>query len=210
MVGAGEFLKEFIGPSLYGAGGFIDPVENSRLYYQGMEFAFNWTSGEWKVKRILTRDQPAFGKIKIGTMSGQVVSHPVYLNGRQYMVTDPNSLSNELLLLIGEFRKDRVVPLTVVGNAEAWTPFQDDPALRQLVADRPLNTLSFTWSDQNGDGLPQPGEVELISPEKRLDATYWPTRVNNRLELQLGGRLLKPVAFTACVRRYTNRSKCRR
>jgi hypothetical protein len=195
----GKFLKEFIGPSLYGGGGFIDPLDKSRLYYQGMEFAFNWESGEWKVQRILARDQPAF-KMNEATRAAEgvmKVDHPVYLNGRQYMVNDPHGGGTHLLL-IGEFRKDRVVPLTVVGNAEDWGPFREDPALRRLVADRPLNTLSFIWSDQNGDGLPQPGEVELIAPEKRLNATYWPTRVNNRLELQLGGRVLKPVAFTAC------------
>ena len=44
--------------------------------------------------------------------------------------------------------------------------------------------------------MPQPGEVKIY--DFRLDTTYWPTVANTRLELLMGGRLLKPVAFTAC------------
>ena len=193
----GEFLKEFIGPSSYGGGGFIDPVDKSRLYSQGLEYAFNWETGAWSLKRILTHDQPAFRKLqeKGSENFPCFADHPIHLNGRQYMVNDPHGGGNPLLL-IGEFRKDRVVPLTVVGIAEHWSPFRDDPALRKLVAGRVLNTLSFTWSDQNGDGLPQSGEVKLF--DFQLDPTYWPSVVNRRLEVQMGRRVLKPVGFTAC------------
>jgi hypothetical protein len=202
----GAFLKEFIGHSEYGGGGQVDPRDPSRIYCAGMEFSLNYTSGQWDVKRILSREVQFYGgdarfeakgqaAFSLTTQAAGLPDKPIYLNGRQYMVGDPGGMRAPLLR-IGEFRKDRIVPLTVMGNADSWWPLVHDPALRQLVADRVLKTLSFTWSDQNGDGLPQPGEVEIY--DFRLDPTYWPTVTNARLELQMGGRALKPVAFTAC------------
>jgi hypothetical protein len=116
------------------------------------------------------------------------------------MVASPSgpggSAGEVALLLIGEFREDRVVPLTVMGNAEHWQPLHDDPALRGLAMGRPLRSLSFAWSDRDGDGKPQPGEVEIF--DFRLNPTYWPSLVNRQLQVQMGGRVLKPVEFTAC------------
>jgi hypothetical protein len=203
----GKFLKEFIGPSNYGGGGQVDPRDPSSIYYQGMEFSLDDTSGQWALKRILSRSvlpasgygtgtrfdargQPAF---TLAEHSSALPDKPIYLNGRQYMVTDPSDLRCPLLL-IGEFRKDRVVPLTVVGNADRWWPLVNDPALRGLAGGRRLEDISFAWSDQNGDGKPQPGEVEVF--DFRLDPTYWPSVANGRLEVQMGRRVLKPVEFT--------------
>ena len=206
----GEFLKEFIGPSGYGGGGQVDPRDPSRFYYAGMEFSLDHTSGQWALKRILSRSiRPTEGthngRERYGA-AGQAAftrttgglnapDKPVYLNGRQYMVADPGGEIGPLLL-IGEFRKDRVVPLAAVGNADRWWPLANDPALRRLAAGRPLGDLGFVWSDRDGDGQPQPGEVDLY--DFRLDPTYWPAVVNRRLEVQMGGRVLKPVEFTAC------------
>jgi hypothetical protein len=191
----GEFSKEFIGPSRYGGGGHIDAKDKSRIYYKGMEFCLDWDTGEWALKRILVRNQPGFG---IHPKPRAIAAdEPVYLNGRQYMVSSPGSggsAGKDRLLMIGEFREDRVVPLTVMGNAEHWQPLRDDPALRKLVGGRPLGDLSFVWSDRDGDGTPQPGEVELF--DFRLDQTYWPSPVNQRLEVQMGGRVLAPSGFT--------------
>lgn len=180
---SGELLNQFIGPALYGGGGYIDPHNKSRFYYEGMEFAFNWKTGDWKVKQILTL--------------GPRMDHPVYFNGRQYMVGDPFGLS-KTPLLIGEFRKDRIVPLAAMGNAELWPPLSTDPALRALAGTNAWDQLSFAWADANGDGIPQPEEVWVGPPGLRLDSTYWPARVNDKLEMVLGGRLLKPAGFTKC------------
>lgn len=188
----GKFLNEFIGPAQYGGGGFLDPKDKSRFYYQGMEFALNWQTGAWKVQNILTRTQPAF--------SGGNVMHPVYLNGKQYLLNDPgrNGNTSSQLLLIGEFRKDRVVPLTVAGNAEMWLPFRTDAALSALLDGEALNNYSFVWSDVNGDALPQPEEVLISPPGVRLTCYSWPSRVNNKLEFSLGNRLFKPTGYSKC------------
>ena len=205
----GKLVKEFIGPSGYGGGGQVDPQDPSRIYYAGMEFALDYTSGKWALKRILSRSLPlrsasygpearfdARGQSAFTLMSGNnplgLPSRPVYLNGRQYMVHDPKG--RQPLLLIGELRKDRVVPLAAVGNAYNWWPLANDPALRRLAGERRLEDLSFCWSDHDGDGRPQPGEVELF--EVRLDPAGWSSVVNRRLEVQMGGRLLAPTGFT--------------
>ncbi len=184
----GKFLNEFIGPAQYGAGGFLDPQDKSRFYYNGMEFAIDWATGGWKIKNILTRNQPA--------LSEGNTDHPVYIDNKQYMVNDPSGMGSKLLL-VGEIRKDRVAPMVVLGNAEMWKPFSDVPALRKLVSGKPLSAYSFIWTDANGDGIPQADEVTLSPEGVRLNSTYWPTIVNKKLEVQMGNRLLKPTAYTA-------------
>lgn len=202
----GTFLKEFIGPTQYGGGGRVDPRDPSRIYYNGMEFSLNYGTGDWALKHILSRSvlppSRTYGKGTRYDGRGQAAftqtegdcgfpDEPVYLNGRQYMV---NSHKERGLLFIGEFRKDRVVPLTVMGRAERWWPLANDPALRKLAGDRFLENLSFAWSDRDGDGVPQPDEVALY--EFRLGPNPWPARVNGKLEMQWVSRLLKPVGFT--------------
>ena len=205
----GKLLKEFIGPSAYGGGGQVDPRDPSRIYYCGLEFSLDCGTGAWALKRILSRSvRPPEGTTSGGgrdDAAGQMAftlttgsgapDKPVYLNGRQYMVNDPSGLRCPLLL-VGEFRKDRVVPLAVMGNAEHWWPLRHDPTLWKLAEDRRLEELSVAWSDRNGDGKPQPDEVQIS--DFRLDPTYWPSVVNPQLEVQMGGRVLEPVAFTAC------------
>ncbi len=205
----GKLVKEFIGPSGYGGGGFVDPRDPTRIYYAGMEFSLDHETGAWALKRILSRPVPmpqgTHNGRGLDTVAGQSAftsttrsgapDKPVYLNGRQYMVNDPSGLRLPLLL-IGEFRKDCIVPLAVMGNAEHWWPLANDPALRGLAGERRLEDISFAWSDRDGDGLPQPDEVRIF--DFRLDPTYWPSVVNPQLAVQMGGRVLEPVAFTAC------------
>jgi len=190
--GDGRFLKEFIGPAQYGGGGFLDPKDKSRFYYNGVEYAIDWKTGDWKIKNILCRDQKAF--------SGGKADHPVYLNDKQYMVNDPGSEggTSGRLLLVGEFRDDRIIPLSVMGNAELWKPFREDSALRRIVRDKALNLHSFVWTDENGDGLPQPDEVVLSGTGIRLNTTYWPSYVNRKLSVVMDNRIIVPVGFTNC------------
>jgi hypothetical protein len=207
----GKLLKEFIGPTEYGGGGRIDSRDPSRIYYAGMEFSLDHATGQCTLKRILSRSvrvpdgtiekrmrDDAAGQSAFTLTEGNIakLDRPVYLNRRQYMVSDPGKIGTSSLLLIGEFRKDRVVPLTAVGNADKWWSLTNDPALRKLTGDRRLEDLGFCWSDRDGDGMPQPGEVDLF--DFRLDSTYWPSVVNPRLEVVMGRRLLEPVTFTAC------------
>jgi hypothetical protein len=204
----GKFLKEFIGPTQYGGGGRVDPRDPSRIYYNGMEFSLDYKSGNWSLKRILSRtvlppsrpygqgarfDARGQAAFTLAGPSGAIglPDLPVYLNGRQYMVLPHQEPG---LLFIGEFRKDRVVPLTVMGRAERWWPLANDPALRKLAGDRFLENLSFAWSDRNGDGVPQPDEVALY--DFRLGPNPWPAAVNGKLEMQWVTRLLKPAGFT--------------
>jgi len=185
----GKFLNEFIGPARYGGGGFIDDTDKSRFYYEGMEFALDWKTGKWGVKNILSRTQPA--------LSGGYVNHPVYLNNKQYLVNDPEAMGSPLFM-VADNHVSHAHPLTVVGNCDAWGPFKNDAAIAKMMEGKPLNTYSFTWSDQNGDGLPQPVEVTISEPGIRLNSTYWPSYVNKKLQVQMSGRLLTPVSYTAC------------
>jgi hypothetical protein len=185
----GKFINEFIGPARYGGGGFIDSKDKSRFYYEGMEFALDWKTGKWSVKNILSRTQPA--------LSGGYVNHPIYLNNKQYLVNDPESMGCPLFMVAG-YHNGHAHPMTVIGNCDSWAPFKNDKEIAKMLEGKALNAYSFAWSDQNGDGLPQTVEVELSQPGIRLNSTYWPSYVNKKLQVQMSGRLLTPVSYTAC------------
>ncbi len=189
--GTGQFVKELIGPAQYGGGGCLDPRDKSRFYYNGVEYHLDWATGAWNIRNVLCRDLPAF--------AGAKADHPIYLNGRQYMVNDPGvNGTNGELLCVGIFKVNRVQPCAAVGDAEQWTPLTTDPALHALVAGKTLNRCSFTWADANGDGVPQPDEVQVSDPGVRLTPGYWPNRVNDKLEVAMGTYLLRPDGFTVC------------
>jgi len=178
----GKLLKEFLGPSAYGGGGQVDPRDPSRIYYAGMEFSLDYRSGRWALKRILSRsvrlpegtpggwerdDAAGQNAFTLTTGSLSAPDKPVYLNDRQYMVADPRGEGGPLLL-IGEFRKDRVVPLAVVGNADRWWPLAHDPALRRLTGDRRLEELSFAWSDRDGSGPDGHGDLAKTGRRRQI------------------------------------------
>lgn len=177
----GRFLKEFIGPSQYGGGGYVDPVDPSRVFFTNMEFALDGKTGAWRVKNIL----------------GLNNAQPIYLNGIQYLVNPPSEIGWHFLptLEVAKFAKDHSVPCAALGKADRWWGFQSSPEMRKLVAGMDLMQYSYAWADRNADGQPQPEEVIFSAPGVRLDP---PGYVDDRLGVVLGNRLLKPTGFTDC------------
>jgi hypothetical protein len=51
----GRLLRAFYGPSEYGGGGTLDPVDKTRFYYHGMEFHLDWKTGTDRLARIFFR-----------------------------------------------------------------------------------------------------------------------------------------------------------
>lgn len=177
----GRFMQEFIGPSQYGGGGYVDPVDPSRVYFTNMEFALNGKTGAWRVKNIL----------------GPSNAQPIYANNTQYLVNPPSEIGWHFLptLEVANFVKDHSVPCAALGKADRWWGFQNSPEMRKFVAGMDLQQYSFAWADRNADGQPQPDEVTFSAPGVRLDP---PGYVDDRLGVVLGSRLLTPTGFTTC------------
>jgi len=74
----GKFIKEFLGPSAYGAvGGAIDPLDPDVMFGQGCEWRLDPKTGRGICQAVVTREDPGNAKYVIGP------------NGRLYLVTGP-------------------------------------------------------------------------------------------------------------------------
>jgi hypothetical protein len=54
----GKLVRAFYGPTEYGGGGVLDPQDNSRFYYKGMEFQLDWKTGTDSLVRVFHRPDP--------------------------------------------------------------------------------------------------------------------------------------------------------
>jgi len=180
----GEFIGEKMGPARYGGGGQIDPVDTSRFYYGGMEFALDWDNASWTLKNILWRDT--------GLPAG-APERPIYRDGRRFIVTDPGMIQFGPFAMVGEYRTDRVVPLAMAGPADRWPLLATPEFQRVLGAD--LLGKGAIWVDANGDAQPQADEVQI---GRALNPDYFTSFMGDDLTLNFGGVLIPPDGFNDC------------
>ena len=148
----GKLEQTFMGPTYYGGGGHIDPGDHHVVRYLGMKFVMN-DAHQWHLESRIGRqpDMP-------------FADRAVYLKGKQYLVSDlPVSLFADPGGLVGIFteRNGAAVPLVVAGNLAKWDAARHSPELRKAFAGRDWARSGFIWSDLNGDGIPQPDEVQV-------------------------------------------------
>jgi hypothetical protein len=190
------------GPSRYGGGGTIDPLDKTRFYYKGMEFKLDWDKGTDRLVSIYHRPGPgSFGGVAYGAYFSPET--PVHLNGRQYMVNayNANPIGGPEVGGIWLMRDGKAELVAAVGVANAL-PMLQTPEILALVPktdekDRwgnpvmditkpPVgvgNAVLFAWSDLNGNGKVDPDEVTFARGERipvrevmpGLDGTMAPT-----------------------------------
>lgn len=178
----GKFKKAFYGPTEYGGGGKIDPMDPTRFYYFGMEFKLDWEKGTDRLVHIFyRRDDP--GNIAIPDMKGNLAGNPetpVYLNGQQYLSNIYTAHTTQAPRIAGLWimENGRARLVAAVGQANYWDlfrqpEFQDKipagidlqaPTNLQWEYDRPPyeNALIFAWSDLNNDRQIQVEEVQFL------------------------------------------------
>ena len=94
---------------------------------------------------------------------------PIYFHGGQYMTNCFNSspTSGCALATVWLLKGGVAKPVASLGRANDWgllatEPFRARwPAGVDLTGDRAKNAALFVWSDLNGDGRVQPGEVTM-------------------------------------------------
>ena len=162
----GTLWKAFYGPAQYGGGGAVDPQDASRFSYDGMEFHIDWDTGSSSLRRVYYRlDSDGF-KLPFRSAPPEA---PLYLNGRRYMTNafncNPTNGNSTAFLFLD--KGDIVVPVAAIGSANDWEILKGDaftsiwPTGVNLNGDRWKNQAMFIWSDLNGDGRVQPGEVHI-------------------------------------------------
>ena len=128
---------------------------------------------------------------------------PIYLAGKKYFTNAYNSDPTSGTPIVGVWisKGNVAVPVAALGRADYWQPLQDSAFRSQVrtVASQPTNAVkppnlsgfTFSWSDLNGDGIPQPSEVTLTAGAVRT------VTVSSELELTTDAAVgYKPVSFT--------------
>lgn len=198
----GTFLRAFYGPSQYGGGGSIDPLDRERFYYtdekfeSGMEFRLDWEERTSTLTHIYWR--PGEGDLRMPPVGPQ---HAIHRGGRHYMTNlfNANPVSSPEVLGIWEMRGGLAKPLAAVGNAYQWAPLRD-PALRGAIPgnvdfskpddkghwDR--HPLMFAWADRNLDSRVQADELNFSSEGGQRPGELYLTE-DFQLTTSFGGHL---------------------
>lgn len=149
----GTFLREWLGPPMYGGGGFLDP-DLRRFYYRSMEFALDWEAGTSRLKNLNdTFRSPESPALDAGSFSYTGIGRPILYRGRRYIVGE-----TVICMLDGSTWK----PCVVMGQA-GHSPFLfGKETWNRHWARFDLSQKSFIWCDANDDGAYQVEEVELF------------------------------------------------
>ena len=144
---AGEFLREYLGPTEYGGGGVIDPADVSRMFYGPLEFAIDWKTAASRLVRITAR-----GTLKPG-------EQPIHVEGRTYLVTRP-TFTKQPCGVVHLVEADRVRPVAAIGRGDALAPLSGRE-FNKLLGGKPPGSFEVIWTDSSGDGAMQPEECRV-------------------------------------------------
>lgn len=147
--------RSFLGPTQYGGGGWMDSQDRSLVYYNGMKFVLDWQKRDWKLASLVYR--PGHDPRSLQTSMPDRV---VYCQGRRYLV-GPAWGAGEIAVICEE-RNDIAVPVAAAGGLAKWDDVDTRGDLATAFGGGERETTAFVWSDKNGDGLPQPAEVQLM------------------------------------------------
>ena len=163
----GTLAKTFYGPCEYGGGGQIDPEDRTKFYYNGMEFALDWTKGADHITSIFYRPEKEGLPLAFRSGPPQTVFH---FKDRRYWTDTYNSnpTGGHSSSFLFTDRNGVAVPCAAAGNANEWDLLKDPkfasvwPAGSDPNADPHTDkSVFFFWNDLNGDGQVQPEELTL-------------------------------------------------
>ena len=166
----GTFKRDLLGNTTYGGGGILDPQDKTRLFYGPMEFALDWQTGATRIARMTWMGDSPAGEI------------PIRVQGRRYLVTRPNFNRQSVAVVYLE-DNGQVKRVAAVGRAGSFAPLRTPDVLGKL-GKTPLGDCSFTWTDRNGDGIPQADEVEFFNDSVRPES---PGGFEPTLSIDAGG-----------------------
>lgn len=170
----GELVRAFYGPSEYGGGGVLDPLDANRFYYRGMEFALDWKAGRDDLKRVFARPDPLLD-VRAGYGGHYMPDTPLYPSARpgaRYFTScynhNPTGGDPTAFVWLDDGKVARLV--AGAGSAYGWAVLRT-PEFRAVWPEgtkpdddnpKPGQHAFFIWSDANGDGRPQSAEVRMI------------------------------------------------
>jgi hypothetical protein len=165
----GKLLRGFYGPGEYGGGGVLDPADKNRFFYKGQEFLLDWQHGTDKLVRVFFRPSPLF-EAHYGPYSPDTPLYPPARSGQRYFTScyTHTPTGGDHVSFVWHDDGQRVRLVAALGNAHAWQVLKTEPFRATWpegvnhAGDQSQNAAAFSWSDQDGDGLPQPAEVKMV------------------------------------------------
>ncbi len=133
----GKFVRDHLGPPLYGGAGTLDPLDPSHLFYAGLEYKADWKTGS-VVPSFWHGDH--FSDASSGMSNVQIIHH----QGHEYLINFNGHSYWDWPTSIHRRQPDgRYVP------AATLYVKRDQPFIR-------------VWSDSNGDGAEQDNEAVKV------------------------------------------------
>ena len=165
----GNLVRAFYGPGEYGGGGVLDPRDRNRFFYKGQEFLLDWQRGTDKLVRVFFRPSPLF-EAHYGPYSPDTPLYPPARSGQRYFTSCYTHVptGGDHVSFIWHDDGQQVRLVAALGNTHAWNVLKTEPFRASWpegvnpAGDQYQNPAAFSWSDEDGDGLPQPAEVKMI------------------------------------------------
>ncbi|MCA1596062.1 MAG: hypothetical protein LC772_06525, partial [Chloroflexi bacterium] len=157
----GALAHAFYGPMEYGGGGSLDPRDKSRFYYEGMEFALDWKTGANRPVDIYyqSQDDPLGLSVSFRSRAPETA---LYHNGQRFLTDCYNVNPTNAADSAAIWRMDATGvarPAAALGSGGDWPKLLTGPYRSRVPAGLDVKHALFAWTDLNGDGKPEPGEV---------------------------------------------------
>jgi hypothetical protein len=167
----GQLIRAFYGPTEYGGGGVLDPRDNTRFYYKGLEFKLDWTAGTDSLTRVFARPNPLLAAHG-GNYSPDTPLYPPAQSGRRYFTScyTHNPTGQDHVAFIWRDDAKQASLVAAVGDAHSWSILRGPEFRAKWPAGtkpdeenpQPEAHATFVWTDTNGDGIPQPDELKFV------------------------------------------------
>ncbi len=185
---SGNFLREYIGPSAYGGGGFFwgDPQDPSTFFAEGAFFHVDTAKKTWTPTSIASRRMSQADVFSPNGMFGLPGSRTVVHDGKTYVFFSNNSSVFGLVKDGDRFRPVAAIGCAFLGDRRKAGNAEDGDLF--LPGNAPAffgkhEGQNFAWSDTNGDGQVQENEVQW---EPSVGQPNQPATAKPRLGLYWG------------------------
>jgi hypothetical protein len=221
---SGRCVKAVYGPTRYGGGGCIDPDDDRRLFYKGLEFRRDAPDAPVELVNILYRvDSGQCARFNDADYPGYCFrTKKGWFSRSRLWFTSYMAPHGHPSIVLWLYKGDRVQPVAAIGSAIAlretfgcpagrkgdWQDWRDTGFLTNVVSTYDPDQKFFTWTDLDDDGFVQPEELrfgEIRSPDDGALLTHasagWNWRMNHSFEAAAGagGNLLvffRPKGFS--------------
>ncbi len=188
----GKFEAEYMGSAFYGGGGHIDAGNPAVLYYMGMKFVADHAKQTWKLESIVHTPEDT------DCVMGRWPDRAFTYQGRRYLLGDPGGIGFwSYGALICTEKQGKAQAMVAAGNLAQWSgEINKRPDLKEKFGKLNRADYGFLWIDQNGDYIPQVGEVQTTTANK-MTVSMWGCMIGDDFSLNFNSARLPLTGIRA-------------